>query len=84
MPIVFSQYDSIYQQDNWKYHTADSVRARFEKHQDEFSVLLWPANSPDTSPIENLGDRLERVVRTMDPYPGLAAVRSVKGGYSNF
>ncbi|GBM47485.1 hypothetical protein AVEN_153697-1 [Araneus ventricosus] len=45
-------------------HTARSVCAWFEEHQDEFTVLPWPANSPDLYPIE---DHLDRVVRAMDP-----------------
>ncbi|GBM39699.1 hypothetical protein AVEN_47506-1 [Araneus ventricosus] len=50
-------------------HTARSVCAWFEEHQDEFTVLPWPANSPDLNPIENLWDHLDRVVRAMDPQP---------------
>ncbi|GBM02423.1 hypothetical protein AVEN_76475-1 [Araneus ventricosus] len=50
-------------------HTACSVCAWFEEHQDEFTVLPWPANTPDLNPIENLWDHLDRVVRAMDPQP---------------
>ncbi|GBN94740.1 hypothetical protein AVEN_160914-1 [Araneus ventricosus] len=39
----------------------------FEEHQDEFTVLPWPANSLDLNPIENLWDHLDWVVRAMDP-----------------
>ncbi|KFM66113.1 Transposable element Tcb1 transposase, partial [Stegodyphus mimosarum] len=69
MRIVFPQDDGIFQQDNARCHTAASVRAWFEEHQDEFTVLPWPANSPDLNPIENLCDHLDRVVRAMDPQP---------------
>ncbi|GFW97885.1 transposable element Tcb1 transposase [Trichonephila clavipes] len=69
MRIVFPQDDSIFQQDNARCHTAASVRAWFEEHQDEFTVLPWPANSPELNPIENLWDHLDRVVRAMDPQP---------------
>ncbi|GBN57732.1 hypothetical protein AVEN_130996-1, partial [Araneus ventricosus] len=69
MRIIFPQNDGIYQQDNAKCHTARSVCAWFEEHQDEFTVLPWPGNSPDLNPIENLWDHLDRVVRAMDPQP---------------
>ncbi|GFU11877.1 transposable element Tcb1 transposase [Trichonephila clavipes] len=39
MCIVFLQDDGIFQQDNVRCHTAASVRAWFEEHQDEFTVL---------------------------------------------
>ncbi|GBN66291.1 hypothetical protein AVEN_102345-1 [Araneus ventricosus] len=61
--------DGIYQQDKARCHTARSICAWFEEHQDEFTVLPWPANSPDLNPIENLWDHLDRVVRGMDPQP---------------
>jgi transposase len=62
MRIVFPQGDGIYQQDNATFNTARSARAYLEEHQDEFTVLPWPANSPDLNPIENLWDHLDRVV----------------------
>ncbi|GBN66177.1 hypothetical protein AVEN_177704-1 [Araneus ventricosus] len=67
--VIFPQNDGIYQQDNARCHTARSVCAWFEEHQDEFTVLPWPANSTDLNPIENLWDHLDRVVRAMDPQP---------------
>ncbi|GBM97306.1 hypothetical protein AVEN_27072-1 [Araneus ventricosus] len=69
MRIIFPQNDGIYQQDNARCHTARSVCAWFEEHQDEFTVLPCPANSPDLNPIENMWDHLHRVVRAMDPQP---------------
>ncbi|GBN81765.1 hypothetical protein AVEN_22855-1 [Araneus ventricosus] len=60
---------AIHRQDNPRCHTARSVCAWFEEHQGVFTVLPWPANSPDLNPIENLWDHLDRVVRAMDPQP---------------
>ncbi|GFY06070.1 transposable element Tcb1 transposase [Trichonephila clavipes] len=58
----------IYQQDIAECHTTDSVRAWFKEHQDQFIVLPCPENSPDLSPISNLWNPLDRVVRVMDPH----------------
>ncbi|GFW13738.1 uncharacterized protein TNCV_2105621 [Trichonephila clavipes] len=58
----------IYQQDIAECHTTDSVRAWFKEHQDKFIVLPCPENSPDLSPINNLWNPLDRVVRVMDPH----------------
>ncbi|GBM68683.1 hypothetical protein AVEN_9158-1 [Araneus ventricosus] len=60
---------AVHWQDNERCHSARSVCAWFEVHQDEFTVLPWSANSPDLNPIENLWDHLDRVVRAMDPQP---------------
>ncbi|GBN29442.1 hypothetical protein AVEN_81884-1 [Araneus ventricosus] len=59
----------VHRQDNARCHTARSVCEWFEEHQDEFTVLPWPANSPDLNPIENLWGHLDRVVRAMDSQP---------------
>ncbi|GFT57046.1 transposable element Tcb1 transposase [Trichonephila clavipes] len=68
MRIVFPQDGGIYQQDIAECHTADNVRAWFKDHQDQFIVLPCAENSPDLSPINNLGNPLDRVVRVMDPH----------------
>ncbi|GFU86614.1 transposable element Tcb1 transposase [Trichonephila clavipes] len=67
--IVFPQDDVIYRQDTAKSHTADSARAWFEEHQDEFTLLPpWPVNSPDLRLIENLRDHLNRIVHVLGPH----------------
>ncbi|GFX33538.1 transposable element Tcb1 transposase [Trichonephila clavipes] len=68
MRIVFPQDGGIYQQDIAECHTTDSVRTWFKEHQDQFIVLPCPENSPDLSPINNLWNPLDRVVRVMDPH----------------
>ncbi|GFX77817.1 transposable element Tcb1 transposase [Trichonephila clavipes] len=59
---------SFYQQDIAECRTTDSVRSWFKEHQDQFIVLPCPENSPDLSPINNLWNPLDRVVRVMDPH----------------
>ncbi|GFX53394.1 transposable element Tcb1 transposase [Trichonephila clavipes] len=58
----------IYQQDIAECHTTDSVRAWLKEHQDRFIVLPCPENSPDLSPINNLWNPIDRVVRVMDSH----------------
>ncbi|GBN92122.1 hypothetical protein AVEN_80942-1 [Araneus ventricosus] len=60
---------AVHRRHNARCHTARNVCAWFEEHQDEFTVLPWPANSPDLNPVENLWDHLDRVASTMDPQP---------------
>ncbi|GFX65265.1 transposable element Tcb1 transposase [Trichonephila clavipes] len=60
------QDGGIYQQDIAECHTTDSVRAWFKEHQDQFIVLPCPENSPDLSPINNLWNPLNQVVRVVD------------------
>ncbi|GFX91311.1 transposable element Tcb1 transposase [Trichonephila clavipes] len=62
------QDGGIHQQDIVECHTTDSVRAWFKEHHDQFIVLPCPENSPDLSPINNLWNPLDRVVRVMNPH----------------
>jgi len=39
------------------------------KHDNEFTALQWPPQSPDLSPIEHLWDVLEREILIMDVQP---------------
>ncbi|GFY00657.1 transposable element Tcb1 transposase [Trichonephila clavipes] len=81
MRIVFLQNNGIYQHANARYHSTDSVRAWFKEHQNEFTVLPWPTNSPDLNPIENLWNHPDRVVRTMDPHQQL--VKALESAWLN-
>jgi hypothetical protein len=55
----------IFQQDGASIHTAKVIKAHLKRQK--FTVLPWPAHSPDLSPIENLWADLKK--RLLDRHP---------------
>ncbi|GFS94013.1 transposable element Tcb1 transposase [Trichonephila clavipes] len=51
LPYIQRLLSVIFQQDNARPHVARNVQEFFSDHQIE--LLLWPACSPNLSPIEN-------------------------------
>ncbi len=55
-----------FQQDNASCHKAQIISDWFLEHDNEFTLLEWPPQSPDLSPIEHLWDVVEREIHIMD------------------
>lgn len=57
----------IFQQDNAPPHKSKQTMKWLEDHH--IKVMIWPPNSPDLNPIENLWDELEKAVRKRPTKP---------------
>ncbi len=58
-----------FQQDNAPCHKAQIISDWFLEHDNEFTLLKWPPQSPDLNPIEQLWDVVEREIHIMDEQP---------------
>ncbi len=70
-PFMTTVYHLLmyFQQDNAACHKAQIISDWFLEHDNEFTLLKCPPQSPDLNPIEHLCDVVEREIHIMDVQP---------------
>ncbi len=69
MTTVYPSSDDYFQQDNTPCHKAQIISDWFLEHDNEFTLLKWPPQSPDLNSIEHLWDVVEQEIHIMDVQP---------------
>ncbi len=69
MTTVYTSSDDYFQKDNAPFHKAQIISDWFLEHDNEFTLLRCPPQSPDLNPIEHLWDVVEREIHILDVQP---------------
>ncbi len=66
---VYPSSDDYFLQENAPRHKAQIISDWFLEHDNVFTLLKWPPQSPGLNPIEHLWDVVEREILIMDVQP---------------
>ncbi len=69
MTTMYPSSEGHFQQANTPCHKAQIISGWFLEHDNEFTLLKWPPQSPDLNPIKHLWDVVEREICILDVQP---------------